>query len=79
MNSGNSNMMGYAIGRRNTQHDSWRPRRHYRNRRCGYGCSCCLSLTTNRMGCWECKTYVRVKRVSFRFCLLSEYRSINTE
>ena len=70
------NIMGYALGHQNTLHSSWYPNGHYRDRRCGFGCRCCISLNTNRMGCSECKTYVRVKRVSFRLCLLSEYRSI---
>ena len=70
------NIMGFALGHQNTLHSSWYPNGHYRDRRCGFGCRCCISLNTNRMGCWECNTYVRVKRVSFRSCLLSEYRSI---
>ena len=71
------NTMAYTVGHIHTRYDRWHPYEHYRNRRCGPICECCVALATRRPGCWECKAYGKIKRLSFKFCLMSEYRTIN--
>ena len=69
-------IMAYTVGHVATRDNMLYNNFHYINGTCGPRCNCCIAITTDLPACWECKTYVRVERVSFRFCLLSEYRSI---
>ena len=68
-----------VLGHKNTRYRRWHPSHHYRDGNCFRGCRCCTSLYTNRLGCQACKAYVMVKRTSFRFCTLAEYRSLKIQ
>ena len=72
-------ILKYTIGHVVTQGDMWYHDTHYVNGTCGPNCRCCIATTTVRPGCWECKTFVRMRRVSEQFYIMACYRTIRND
>ena len=72
-------ILAYTVGHVATPNNMWYNSLHYLNGTCGPRCNCCIAITTDRPGCWECKTYVRMKRVSEKFYAMAYHRTIRNE
>ena len=72
-------VLNYSIGHVVTQGDMWQHDTHYVNGLCGSSCGCCTATNTARPGCWECKTFVRMRRVSQPFYIMACYRAIRND
>ena len=72
-------IVSYAVGHVSTINNMWYNNYHYLHGTCGPRCNCRIALATNLPGCWECKTHVRMKRVSTQLNLIADYRTIRTD
>ena len=71
-------ILAHAVGHVATPTNMWYSSLHDINGTCGPLCNCCVATNSDQPGCWECKTYVMVKRLSVKFRLMAKYRAIQS-